>query len=78
MGRRAPPIQQSRFGERERTARCCKYLRDALKVWNLPQAGRPRVRINAIGFYYDSPDVGAFLWMLAREHDGSFVGLSQQ
>ena len=35
------------------------------------------VRINALGFFFESPDVGAFLWALAREHDGSFVGLSR-
>jgi len=33
------------------------------------------VRINAVGFFFESPDVGAFLWALAREHRGSFVGL---
>ena len=41
------------------------------------QPGLPRVRINAVGFFYESPDVGAFLWALAREHDGSFVGMSK-
>ena len=39
--------------------------------------GRPRVRINTIGFFYESPDVGAFLWALARENEGSFVGMSK-
>jgi predicted nucleic acid-binding Zn-ribbon protein len=55
-----------------------KYIRRALKAsWNRPIEGRPRVRINAIGFFYESPDVGAFLWALARENDGSFVGMSK-
>ena len=36
-----------------------------------------RVRINTIGFFFESPDVGAFLWALARENDGSFVGMSR-
>jgi hypothetical protein len=55
-----------------------KYIRRALKAsWNRPAEGRPRVRINAIGFFYESPDVGAFLWALARENDGSFVGMSK-
>jgi len=53
-------------------------LRDKLKnKWNAPIPGQNRVRINAIGFFFESPDVGAFLWALAREHDGSFVGMSK-
>ena len=36
-----------------------------------------RVRINSIGFFYQSPNVGAFLWNLSRENDGSFVGMSK-
>ena len=39
--------------------------------------GKERVRINSVGFFYESPDVGAFLWALSREHDGSFVGMSK-
>lgn len=35
-----------------------------------------RVRINSIGFFYESPDVGAFLWSLSRANGGSFVGMS--
>ncbi len=54
------------------------YVRKTLKTnWNREQRGRPRVRINAVGFFYESPDVGAFLWALARENDGSFVGMSK-
>ena len=40
-------------------------------------AGSQRVRINAIGFFYESPELGSFLWTLARENDGSFVGMSR-
>ena len=55
-----------------------KHIRGLLRRdWNRPLAGRPRVRINTIGFFYESPDVGAFLWALARENDGSFVGMSK-
>jgi hypothetical protein len=36
-----------------------------------------RVRLNCIGFFYESPDVGAFLWAMSRENDGSFVGMSK-
>ena len=43
-------------------------------TWN---TGRTKVRINTVGFFYESPDVGAFLWALARENDGSFVGMSK-
>jgi hypothetical protein len=39
--------------------------------------GQARVRINSIGFFYESPEVGAFLWALSRENDGSFVGMSR-
>jgi hypothetical protein len=53
-----------------------KFIRDKLKSeWNRPDAGQKNVRINAVGFFFESPDVGAFLWALAREHKGSFVGL---
>ncbi len=55
-----------------------KHLREKLKKdWNRPLAGKERVRINSVGFFYESPDVGAFLWALSREHDGSFVGMSK-
>jgi predicted nucleic acid-binding Zn-ribbon protein len=54
-----------------------KHIRRTLKTnWNRPDGGQARVRINTIGFFYESPDVGAFLWALARENDGSFVGMS--
>ena len=53
-----------------------KFIRDRLKSdWNRLAAGQNDVRINAIGFFFESPDVGAFLWAMAREHRGSFVGL---
>jgi hypothetical protein len=55
-----------------------KYVRTKLtKEWNRPRADAARVRINTIGFFYESPDLGAFLWALARENDGSFVGMSK-
>jgi septal ring factor EnvC (AmiA/AmiB activator) len=54
-----------------------RHMRRTLKEgWNRPDNGR-RVRINTIGFFFESPDVGAFLWALARENDGSFVGMSR-
>lgn len=55
-----------------------KYIRKKLKTeWNRAAADGQRVRINAIGFFFESPDVGAFLWALARENEGSFVGMSK-
>ncbi|MCS6976416.1 MAG: VWA domain-containing protein [Gemmatales bacterium] len=55
------------------TAALGRHVRDAIRRgWN---ARSPQVRIHAIGFYYDSPALGAFLWSLTRENGGSFVGL---
>jgi hypothetical protein len=55
-----------------------RFVRRKLKNdWNRDIRGRGRVRINAVGFFYESPDVGAFLWALTRENDGSFVGMSK-
>jgi hypothetical protein len=62
----------------QKTDLLSKHLRNKLRTeWNRPIAGRSRVRINTIGYFFESPDVGAFLWALAREHDGSFVGMSR-
>jgi len=56
-----------------------KYVRNTLRtVWNRPITGMPTVRINTIGFFFESPEVGSFLWALARENDGSFVGMNKQ
>jgi uncharacterized coiled-coil DUF342 family protein len=64
--------------EAERNVILSRYIRKTLKTdWNRPLANRPRVKINAIGFFYESPEVGAFLWALARENEGSFVGMSK-
>jgi len=55
-----------------------KFIRRKLENdWNRRIRGKDRVRINAVGFFFESPDVGAFLWALARENDGSFVGMSR-
>jgi hypothetical protein len=64
--------------EDERSVILSKYIRKILKSeWNADRAGQPKVRINTVGFFYESPDVGAFLWALARENAGSFVGMSK-
>lgn len=60
------------------TAYLGNQVRDLLKtVWNRPVGGQVPVRINAIGFFFESPEVGAFLWALARENGGNFVGMSR-
>lgn len=64
--------------ETDRAEVLSKHIRMTLRSnWNAPQASRPRVRVNAVGFFYESPDVGAFLWALSRENDGAFVGMSK-
>lgn len=55
-----------------------RRVRHELKtIWNRPVNGRTPVRINAIGYFFESPEVGAFLWALARENNGNFVGMSE-
>jgi predicted nucleic acid-binding Zn-ribbon protein len=77
MGDGLPPGGE-KLSETDKTAYCSKYVRQMLKsVWNRRLAGQPTVRINAIGFFFESPDVGAFLWAMCRENDGSFVGMSR-
>ncbi|MFO0929105.1 MAG: vWA domain-containing protein [Gemmataceae bacterium] len=48
-----------------------------LTEWNRPLPRIPQVKVNTVGFFYESPDLGAFLWALARENGGNFVGMSQ-
>jgi hypothetical protein len=72
------PANTSSLSETQKTELCSKYIRARLKnVLNRTKADQAKVRINTIGFFFESPDVGAFLWALAREHDGSFVGMSK-
>ena len=72
------PIGSENLSESQKTSYCTKYVRQMLKdVWNRRVPGHAPVRINAIGFFFESPDVGAFLWAMAREHEGSFVGMSK-
>lgn len=64
--------------EVDRSEVLARYIRNLLRRdWNRDMPDRPRVHINTIGFFYESPDVGAFLWALARENEGSFVGMSK-
>lgn len=51
------------------------HLRDTIRrQWN---ASATKTRIHAIGFFYESPALGAFLWGLTRENGGNFVGMSK-
>jgi predicted nucleic acid-binding Zn-ribbon protein len=69
--------ERSLTSETERSAILSRHIRRTLATtWNRPEGGK-RVRINSVGFFYESPDVGAFLWALSRENDGSFVGMSR-
>jgi predicted nucleic acid-binding Zn-ribbon protein len=77
VGEGLPP-RATGLTETDKAAHLSRYVRQTLKSWwNRDLSARPRVRINTVGFYFDSPDVGAFLWALARENDGSFVGMSK-
>jgi predicted nucleic acid-binding Zn-ribbon protein len=71
------PAQEA-LSESERGVILGKAVREHLaRRWNAPTAGAPRVRINSVGFYFESAEVGAFLWAMSRENDGSFVGMSK-
>jgi predicted nucleic acid-binding Zn-ribbon protein len=71
------PAQEA-LSESERGVILGKDVRDLLaKRWNAPALGRSRVRVNSVGFYFESAEVGAFLWAMSRENDGSFVGMSK-
>jgi len=68
--------QARNLNEQQRGELLGKHIRGTLKQqWNKFETGKPQVRINSIGFFYESPDVGAFLWALSRENEGSFVGM---
>lgn len=78
VGEGIPANPPASMTETQRTEALSRTVRTALKTrWNAVDPRRPKVRINAVGFFYESPDVGAFLWALARENDGSFVGMSR-
>jgi DNA repair exonuclease SbcCD ATPase subunit len=78
LGEGVTPQEVKALSEEERGFRLGQIIRKKLKTdWNRELDGKPRVHINTVGFFYESPDVGAFLWALARENDGSFVGMSK-
>jgi uncharacterized coiled-coil DUF342 family protein len=72
------PEQTNSLKENEREIVMARYIRNEMRrTWNRETPGQPKVRINTVGFFYESPDVGAFLWALARENEGGFVGMSK-
>ncbi|HTU90616.1 MAG TPA: VWA domain-containing protein [Gemmataceae bacterium] len=78
LGEGIRPETLNTLPEVERNDQLARHIRRTLQSnWNRTLSAQPRVRINTIGFFYESPDVGAFLWALARENDGSFVGMSR-
>jgi von Willebrand factor type A domain len=78
MGEGLKPEQAAKMTEMQVGEVLGKYIRRKLKnEWNRSLSKQATVRINTVGFFYESPDVGAFLWALARENDGSFVGMSK-
>lgn len=68
-----PPLKET-----DKSEILSQFILNRLRAtWNRKLVGDDRVKIHAIGFFYESPDVGAFLWALARDNDGSFVGMSR-
>lgn len=71
------PAETKTLSETQRTEYLTKHIRTTLNTtWNAPQGGK-RVKINSVGFFFESPEVGAFLWALSRDNAGSFVGMSK-
>jgi hypothetical protein len=78
MGEGLSEEQAKGLKEPEQSDILGKYVRRKLRTdWNRDIRGEGHVRVNAVGFFYESPDVGAFLWALTRENDGGFVGMSK-
>jgi hypothetical protein len=78
MGEGLSDEQAKGLKETEQAEILGKYVRRKLQSdWNREIRGQGRVKVNAVGFFYESPDVGAFLWALTRENDGGFVGMSK-
>jgi hypothetical protein len=78
QGTGVDPALARTLSETELGRRLGDYVRKTLNnEWNRPIPNMPKVHIHSIGFYYDSPDVGAFLWALSRDNEGSFVGMSK-
>jgi hypothetical protein len=78
LGDGLPPGVSKEIKDLEKSEYLSKYVRSTMKTrWNPDKVEFPKVKINTVGFFYESPDVGAFLWALARENNGNFVGMSK-
>jgi hypothetical protein len=78
QGEGATAEEVRKLSEPELSAKLGQHIRKTLRAdWNREIRDQGRVRINTIGFFYESPEVGAFLWALARDNDGNFVGMSK-
>ena len=63
LGEGVKPEEVATLTEQERGFRLGQVIRTKLKTdWNRDLPGQPRVHIHTVGFFYESPDVGAFLW----------------
>lgn len=73
------PLEQTQnLSDLQKGEKLGRFIRNMLSTnWNHPATGLAKVRIHSVGFFYESPDLGSFLWALARENEGSFVGMSQ-
>ncbi len=71
------PADAKALTDAQRSEYLTKHIRQTLKLnWNSEREAR-RVKINSIGFFFESNEVGAFLWALSRENSGSFVGMNK-
>jgi hypothetical protein len=78
LGEGLTPREARLMSEVEKGTILGRHIRNKLaREWNAEKPGQPRVKIHTIGFFYESPDLGSFLWALARENEGSFVGMSR-
>ncbi len=63
LGEGVRPEEVATLTEQERGSRLGQVIRTKLKTdWNRDLPGQARVHIHTVGFFYESPDVGAFLW----------------
>lgn len=78
QGEGATPEEVRKLSESDLSNKLGQHIRKTLRAdWNKDIREQLRVRINTIGYFYESPEVGAFLWALARDNDGNFVGMSK-
>ncbi len=63
MGEGVPEDVARNLTESQVSERLAKHIRKVmLNDWNSKASPNPRVKINTIGFFYESPDIGSFLW----------------